>query len=115
MFGENLRTLPTNFELETKEVLKSAAIAHRYLAELKVLSETIPDPTILIHTLSLQEAKDSSEIENIITTYDEMYKAELLSGQITLSSAKEVQRYSQALQKGYQLIKQDELLTSKHI
>lgn len=115
MFGEELPVLPPSLELETKDVLKSAAIAHRYLAELKVLSETIPDSTILIHTFSLQEAKDSSEIENIITTHDEMYKAEFLSSQVTSSSAKEVQRYSQALQKGYQLVVKDQLLTCKHI
>ncbi len=115
LFGEELPTLPPIFELETKDVLKSVAVAHRYLAELKAFSESIPDPNILIHTLSLQEAKDSSEIENIITTHDEMYKAELLSSQVTSSSAKEVQRYSQALLKGYQLVAQDQLLTCKHI
>lgn len=110
-----LSILPPSLELETKDVLKAVAVAHRYLAELKVLAETIPDPAILIHTLSLAEAKDSSEIENIITTHDEMYKAEVLSSQITSASAKEVQRYAQALQKGYQLVKQDQLLTCNHI
>jgi Fic family protein len=116
LFGEELAVLPPGAELETKEVLKSVAVAHRYLAELKAFSETIPDPAILIHTLSLQEAKDSSEIENIITTHDEMYKADVLSsGQVISSSAKEVQRYAQALQKGYQLVSQDQLLTCKHI
>lgn len=110
-----LTKLPPSHDLETKEILKAVAIAHRYVAELKVLSETIPDPSILIHTLSLAEAKDSSEIENIITTHDEMYKVEVLSSQVTSASAKEVQKYSQALQRGYQLVKQDELLTCKHI
>lgn len=112
---EELSKLPPNVELESKAVLKALAIAHRYLGELKALSETIPDSRILIHTFSLQEAKDSSEIENIITTYDEMYKAELLNDQVITAAAKEVQSYSVALQEGYKLILQDLLLTSKHI
>ncbi len=53
------------------------ASAHRYLAELKGMAATIPNESILISTLTLQEAKDSSEIENIITTHDDLYKSEL--------------------------------------
>jgi Fic family protein len=66
-------------ELETRPVLKKTAEAHRYLAELKGVAATIPNEAILINTLSLQEAKDSSEIENIVTTHDELYKANLIS------------------------------------
>ena len=68
--------LPLSVELETKPVLKKLAQAHRALAELKGVTGIIPNQTILISTLSLQEAKDSSAIENIITTHDELYKSD---------------------------------------
>lgn len=109
------KELPPQLELETKLVLKSATAANRYLAELKGVSETIPNQSILINTLALQEAKDSSEIENIITTHDEMYKAELYSGLISSSAAKEVQSYAEALRTGFNLVKKDHLLTCNHI
>jgi Fic family protein len=67
-------TLPLLDELETKAVLKQVALSHRRLAELKGVSSTIPNKQILINTLTLQEAKDSSAIENIITTHDELFK-----------------------------------------
>ncbi len=107
--------LPPDVELESKVVLKKAASAHRYLAELKGLVASIPNENILIHTLSLQEAKDSSEIENIITTHDELYKAELFSGVIGNPAAKEVSRYSSALKYGFACVHQEKLLTINHI
>lgn len=55
---------------ETRTVLKRTAEAHRFLAELKGIAASIPNEAILINTLSLQEAKDSSEVENIVTTHD---------------------------------------------
>ncbi|MGL1936048.1 MAG: hypothetical protein OCD01_13555 [Fibrobacterales bacterium] len=61
------------FSFETKLALKEAPRAHRALAELKGVVKSIPNEEILINTLSLQEAKDSSEVENIITTHDELY------------------------------------------
>ncbi len=110
-----VKELPPAIELETKLVLKQAATAHRYLAELKGISGTIPNEAILINCLALQEAKDSSAIENIITTHDEMYKAELDSSLTSSSAAKEVQRYVEALKEGFELVKKDQILTSKHI
>ncbi len=107
--------LPLLLELETKQVLKFATAANRYLAELKGISETIPNQSILINTLSLQEAKDSSEIENIITTHDEMYKAELYSNHVSSSTVKEVQNYAEALRTGFGLVTKDHLLTCNHI
>jgi len=115
MAGYLPKELPLPFDLETKQVLKSVTAANRYLAELKGVSETIPNQSILINTLALQEAKDSSEIENIITTHDEMYKAELYSGLIISSAAKEVQDYAQALRAGFGFVKKDNLLTCNHI
>ncbi len=66
-----IKLLPPDKDLETRAILKKLPSAHRYLAELKGISATIPNETILINTLALQEAKDSSAIENIITTHDE--------------------------------------------
>lgn len=106
--------LPPPQELETRPVMKALANAHRYLAELKGVSGTIPNQGILINTLGLQEAKDSSAVENIITTHDEMYKAELFSGLVS-PAAKEVQNYIEALQVGFKLVKQNKLLTCNHI
>lgn len=111
----NLKELPLNIELETKRVLKSTLLAHRFLAELKGVSESIPNQSILINTLSLQEAKDSSEIENIITTHDEMYQANIDTVQNISSAAKEVQNYANALRTGFAMVKKDKMLTCNHI
>ena len=117
MANYSLSELPPSIEIETKKILKSATLANRYLAELKGVSETIPNQSILINTLVLQEAKDSSEIENIITTHDEMYKAELYSDLAISSSTKEVQNYVEALRAGFELVqkKKNKILTCNHI
>ena len=67
--------IPSHASLEVKAVWQGLAEAHRHLAELKGLCESLPNRAILLDTLAIQEAKDSSEIENIITTHDELYKA----------------------------------------
>jgi len=66
-------TLSDNASLDTCEVWAALTEAHRHLAELKGLCESLPNQGILLDTLSIQEAKDSSEIENIITTHDELF------------------------------------------
>jgi len=64
--GDNkLLSLPSSTDIETEAVLRKLSSAHRYLAELKGVAATIPNEAIIINTLSLQEAKDSSEIENM--------------------------------------------------
>ena len=107
--------LPLQQELETKVVLKKCAKAHQALAELKGLVATIPNESILISTLALQEAKDSSAIENIITTHDELFKSDHLAKQFASLAAKEVYNYSTALQDGFTLVKQRGLLTANDI
>lgn len=107
--------LPLNLELETKPILKKLAKVHQALAELKGVSGIIPNQTILISTLSLQEAKDSSAIENIITTHDELYKSDFSAKQFTNFAAKEVYSYAAALQNGYQKVKKTGLLVNNHI
>lgn len=111
----DLKELPPAIELETKRVLKNVTAANKYLALLRGISDSIPNQSILINTLSLEEAKNSSEIENIITTHDEMYKAELYDDLTVSSAAKEVQRYALALQTGFNKVKERGLLTSNQI
>lgn len=103
--------LPLKQEIETKAVLKQAAKSHRRLAEQKGAVLSMPNTTILINTLSLQEAKDSSAVESIITTHDELYKAELSLHTAITAATKEVQSYSEALIHGFELVKQHGLLT----
>ena len=96
--------LPLKINIESKAVLKKSITANSALAELKGLANIIPNSNILINSLVLQEAKDSSEIENIITTHDELYKADLNIKNISYST-KEVQNYKNALLKGFHLVK----------
>lgn len=100
---------------ESPEILKKLALSSRRLAELKGIAGSIPNQSILINTLGLQEAKDSSEIENIITTHDELFKDDVLPESFSNPAAKEVLRYRQALRIGFNQIKQSGLLTSNHI
>lgn len=101
----NISLLPVPFDLETKTVLRKAVAANRALAELKGVARTIPNELILINTLVLQEARESSAIENIITTYDEVYRATLFQDEERSGNAKEVLDYSTALRKGYDLVR----------
>ena len=110
-----LKKLPIEKDIETKKVLKKLASAHRALAELKGVVSTIPNENILINTLGLQEAKDSSAIENIITTHDDIYKADLNLEGFKSLNAKEVQSYISALKKGFALISRKKILTNNDI
>ena len=112
----NIPTLPPPFEIETKAVLKQAAAAHRRLAELKGAIKSMPNPSILINTLALQESKDSSEIESIITTHDELYRAQVSSvAHFVSAAAKEVESYNQALYLGFNEVQKNNLLTCNTI
>ena len=110
-----LTNLPTVDHLETRVVLKQLVEAHRHLAELKGVAATIPNPEILISTLSLQEAKDSSEIENIFTTQDELFQADIFAEHSKNAAAKEVRRYATALRNGFEQIRGDQLVTINRI
>lgn len=111
----SLPLLPLSIDPYSKQVLKKLQEASRALAELKGVALTIPNQEILINTLSLQEAKDSSAIENIITTHDELYRSNHKLGHYTSVSAKEVHRYASALRNGFMTIKTQQLLTNNHI
>lgn len=108
--------LPPPGELETKAVLKELSRAHRHLAELKGRAAAIPNQAILIDTLALQEAKASSEIENIVTTQDELFQASLFFDGPASPNAKEVANYRDALKKGFDSLHQNRgLLTNNAI
>ena len=106
--------LPLKKDIETKEILRATITAHKTLAELKGIANSLPNQKIVINTLVLQEAKDSSEIENIITTYDEIYRSDISDSFIN-SDIKEVQNYKDALYLGFEIIKTKKLLTINHI
>lgn len=96
-------------------ILKRLASSSRALAELKGIAASIPNQSILINTLGLQEAKDSSEIENIVTTHDELFKDDVLPEAFANPAAKEVLRYRQALRVGFERVRESGLLTANHI
>ena len=108
----NIPNLPLLFDLETKAVLKQLNRANMKLAELRGVAHTIPNENILISTLTLQEAKDSSAVENIVTTQDDLYKAGLdVKDEIINASTKEVLNYREAILHGFKLVKQNGILT----
>ena len=108
------KKLPLKIDIETKDILKKVNIANKALAELKGITKTIPNGSILINTLILQEAKDSSEVENIITTHDELYKSDI-DIEVMSNATKEVKNYTKALKHGFELIKENKLLIIRYI
>ena len=102
--------LSPSVALETPEVLRQLARSHRQLAELKGVVGTIPNESILIDTLALQEAKDSSEIENIVTTEDELFQGDAASAQFSSLAAKEVHSYAAALKLGFGRVREQRFL-----
>lgn len=111
----NIPLLPLGFDIETKAILKKTASARSALAEMKGAAASIPNTSILINTLSLQEAKDSSAIENIITTHDELYQSDAFEKNFKSTAAKEVHSYAQALRNGFDIVKKDGFISNKHI
>lgn len=105
-----LSLLPPDVNLETVRILKQLVKSNRALAELKGYADTIPNKSILLNAVMINEAKDSSEIENIITTHDELYKALSQSSGASLE-AKEVVNYRSAIWEGYQLVLERGMLT----
>lgn len=111
---QNLSALRSE-RFDIAPILKKLASASRKLAELKGIAASIPNQGILINTLGLQEAKDSSEIENIVTTHDELFKDDLSPESQMSAASKEVLSYRQALYTGFRLVKETGLLTSNHL
>jgi Fic family protein len=106
---DHLPPLPPRAEVETKLVLRQALRATRALAELKGAGRLIPDQSILINAIPLQEAKLSSEIENIVTTQDALFRAALDETAVTDPQTKEVLRYRTALRQAYEALQREKL------
>src|SRR5690606_2923090 len=96
--------------LETAPILRRLNLASRNLAELKGVAASIPNQDILISTLTLQEARDSSAIENIVTTQDDLYRGDA-PADAAGTAVKEVLRYRQALRAGSERVRASGLLT----
>lgn len=107
-----LPPLPPAAELETKAILKQCITARAALAELKQAAELIPNQTMLINTIPLLEAKDSSEIENIVTTADQLFQYAQGGDNLANAATKEALRYRTALYLGYQSLATRPLCTA---
>lgn len=110
----SIPTLPLTPNIENITILKKVATARAALAELNGIMKLIPKPDIITNTLTLHEAKDSSAIENIITTHDELYTADIDNVSIGLAT-KEVQDYKKALLEWYEHVKTHKTLIINHI
>jgi len=108
----SLPDLPPNVDLETPEIFKLTIRANKLLAELKGYCQTLPNPNLLLNTIVLQESKESSAIENIVTTQDELYRASLSIDPIKNYAAKEVIQYRQALYWGLEEMQKKQVLTT---
>jgi len=111
----SIEPLPLKADVETRAVLRKTALAHKALAELKGVITSIPNQNILTETLTLREARESSAVENIISTFAEVYQSSLFANQFASPAAKEVHLYAKALKTGFQLVKKNGLLTNNLI
>lgn len=100
-----LPLLPPSRDIETKPILRKCIAARSALAELKIAGDLIPNQTVLINTIPLLEAKDSSEIENIVTTTDSLFRFAFDHSQAIDPATKEALRYRQALFEGYKSLR----------
>lgn len=108
----DLPPLPPFAEFETKEVLTKTIKASRALAELKGAIRNLPNPSLFLGTLHLQEAKASSEIEQIITTNDDLYKAVVSDKKFNNSATKEVINYKEAIWLGLKRLEQKPFIST---
>lgn len=111
----DLPPLPPLSDIETKAILKRCIGARSALAELKQAAELLPNQTVLINTLPLLEAQASSEIENIVTTTDRLFRLAQMPDERTDPATKEALRYRTALYQGSQALKSRPLCTATAI
>lgn len=108
----DLPLLPPQAELETKEILTKTIRASRALAQLNGAIRNLPNPSLFLDTLHLQEAKASSEIENIITTNDDLYQAVVADKKFDNAATKEVISYKEAIWLGFSRLDQRPFITT---
>jgi Fic family protein len=107
-----LPALPPAIKLENERVLKAALQANKYLAELKGYCQTLPNPNLLLNTIVLQESRDSSAIENIVTTQDELYRA-IVNPLDNSPATKEVISYREAVYTGLKELNSTQVFTGR--
>ena len=107
-----LPLLPPDAELDSKVILKKALLASRALSELKGAIAHLPNPTLFVDTINLQEAQASSAIENLVTTQDELFKSYLADKTINNPIIKEVLHYKEALWMAWDSLNKKSLLTT---
>jgi Fic family protein len=108
----NLPLLPPKADLETKEILTKTIKSSRALAQLNGAIRNLPNPSLFLDTLHLQEAKASSEIENIITTNDDLYQAVVADKKFDNSATKEVISYKEAIWLGFRKLEKQPFITT---
>src|SRR5690606_27081473 len=108
----DLPMLPPKEDIETKSILRKTISAGRALAQLNGTLLNLPNPTLFLDTIYLQEAKASSEVENIITTNDELYKSLVADSKIKNTATKEVLSYKEALWLGLEQLKTQPFITT---
>ena len=101
----DLPELPPAADIESRDILKACISAMTELSKANALVRTLPNETVLINTLPLQEARRSSEIENIVTTNDDLYRAMASDRNHVDSNTKEVLHYREALSEGVRSIR----------
>jgi Fic family protein len=107
-----LPLLPPAEDLESRDILKASIEAHKALARLEGSLSNLPNSTVLLDSIGLQEAKVSSEIENIITTHDELFQYAVAERSVSNTATKEVLHYKEALWYGYEQVKTKGVLTT---
>jgi len=108
----DLPLLPPKVDLETKQILRKTISAGRALAQLNGTLLSLPNPTLFLDTIYLQEAKASSEVENIITTNDDLYKSLVADRKIENAATKEVLSYKEALWLGLEELQTKPFITT---
>jgi Fic family protein len=111
----DLPLLPPDLDLETPTILKAAIRANKELAHLKGYCALLPNQSILLDSIILQEARTSSEIENIVTTHDELYRAMVVDQEPADAATKEVLDYREAVWTGLDLLRQSGHITTNTI
>jgi Fic family protein len=111
----DLPLLPPTVDVETREILRKCVAAHRALAGLRMAGQLIPDPALLVHIIPNLEAKASSEIENIVTTNDALFREASLGDDRATPATKEAARYRTALYDGVEALKAKPLSTNTAI
>lgn len=105
--------LPYSFNFDDADVLKALVRANHVLGQLNGAINLLPNPYVIFNAITLGEAKESSEIENIVTTFDEIFKEMSLSK--TDPASKEILNYRQAMLKGYELVRENGFISANHI